>query len=322
MKKIFLPLLSLAAILGSCAKDEGEPARRLALSPVDFSAQIADFKDTRAVKTTWSPGEAIAVFSDVAVKKNGSTSTSSITYTRGATDVEWNSPNENERWYLSDAIRDYNFYAYYPVGVATSYTSVELPNISGQDGTKTLTVLKEENDFMRGAATVNKDDLIARLQMFRVFSIINFNVKLKQDAFSNNTATLTDIKITSTNSLPLVNPDPATKATVNLSTGAVVCPGGLTTMTLHPTSGFALTPTALSIPVKIYPQQSTIQVQFTIGGKTSPVQTLSTTSFIGGRIYNYQIEINADIASSQVGDPFIFDWASINGNALTPIIPN
>ena len=56
---------------------------------------------------------------------------------------------------MTDAALEYNFYAYYPVGTATSYATVELPDISKQDGTKTLEQLKAEDDFLRGTATAN-----------------------------------------------------------------------------------------------------------------------------------------------------------------------
>lgn len=326
MKQIVFSILSVSLLLSSCSKDnECELSPDHTLTPVNFSSSLMDIQQSRAIKATWAPNDQMAIFSDIAVKKDGTTSTSPITYTRGAQEGVWTAPSEDEQWYFTDAVRQYNFYSYYPMGSATSYAAVEIPDISGQDGTKTLDNLKTEHDFMRGAATATSAMITANLQMFRVFSIINLQVKLKQDAFTDNMATLTDVKLISVNSLPLVNPTSATKATVNLSNGSVACATGLTTTTLHPTSGFALTPSQLDIPVIIYPQHSAINVQFTIGGKTSPVLPLGTTAnFVGGRIYNYSVEIDADIQVIQINDPIILDWINVPAPStpITPFIPN
>lgn len=326
MKQIVYSILSMSLLIGSsCTKEECEPGIDNTLTPVSFSPELADIQqiDTRATKTTWAQGDQIAIFSDIAVKGDGNTSTASIAYTRGATEGTWTPPSALEQWYFADAIRTHNFYAYYPAGTATSYTSVELPDISGQDGTKTVQALKEENDFMRGTGQATKGNIAASIQMFRVFAIINLKVKLKQDAFTGNAATLTDITLISTNSLPLVNSSSTSKATVDLSNGHVTCTNGLSTVTLHPASGINLTPTTeVSIPIKIYPQQSTIQVLFTIGGKTSTAQTLSTTNFIGGRIYNYSVVINEGLDDIGVGDPIIFDWLNYDGSPVNPVIPS
>ena len=324
MKRIVYSMLTLSLLLGSCSKEESEPEIDNALTPVSFSPMLTDIEqiDTRAVKTTWTQGDQLAIFSDIAVKKDGNTSTASITYTRGASAGTWNSPSADEQWYFADAIRQHNFYAYMPVGLATSYTAVELPDISGQDGTMALQNLKEKDDFMRGAGTATKGSLTASIQMFRVFVIVNLKVKLKQDAFIGNSAVLTDIKLISTNTLPLVNPTSSDKATVDLSNGHVTCANGLTTVTLHPASGYTLSTTELSIPIKIYPQQSTIQVQFTVGGMTSPVQTLSTTNFVGGRVYSYSVTLNEGLDDIGVGDPIIFDWMNTDGTPISPVIPS
>lgn len=323
MKTTIASFVFMGLLLSSCSDDECDTPVNDKLVPVEFSAQMASLLEdnARAVKLTWTQGDQIAIFSDIAVKKDGNPSTNSITYTRGATEGVWNSPSEDERWYYADAVRQHNFYAYYPVGTATSYTSVQIPDISGQDGTKTLTVLKEENDFMRGAGVSTEGSIAANLQMFRVYAIINLKIKLKQDAFIGNTATLTDIAYTSTSSLPLVNPSSTNKATVDLSTGTITCAGGLTNVTLHPASGFALTPTEISVPFKILAQRSTIQVQFTIGGKTSTLQTLSTTNFVGGRVYSYSVTLNEGLSQAGIGDPIIFDWLNSDGTPITPIIP-
>ena len=74
--------------------------------------------------------------------------------------------------------------------------------------------------------------------------------------------------------------------------------------------------------MKIYAHRSTIQVQFTIDGKTSTTQTLSTTNFVGGRIYNYSVEVNAGLSQLGIGDPIIFDWMNSDGTPITPVIPN
>jgi len=74
---------------------------------------------------------------------------------------------------------------------------------------------------MRGAAVVTKGNIAASLQMFRVFTIINFKIKLKLNAFTSNAATLSEIKLISTGSLPLVNPTTNDKATVDLSNGQI-----------------------------------------------------------------------------------------------------
>lgn len=323
MKQIVIPFVFMSLLFSSCSKDECEPEVNNELTPVSFSPVVTDIQEvTRTVKTTWAQGDQIAIFSDIAVKKNGNTSTSSITYTRGLTEGIWDSPSEDERWYFADAIRQHNFYAYYPVGSATSYTAVMLPDISGQDGKKTLTTLKEENDFMRGTGVATKGSIAASLQMFRVFTIINLKVKLKQDAFTNNMGSLTEIKIISTGNLPLVNSTSADKGTVDISTGNITCPNGLTTITIHPTSPFSLSPTEISIPIKIFSHRSTIQVQFTIDGKTSTAQTLSTSNFVGGRIYNYSVEVGAGLGQLGIGDPIIFDWLSTDGTPITPIIPS
>lgn len=324
MKRIIAPILFMGLLLGSCSDDECESQINDELVPVRFSPIVADIQqsNTRAVKLTWAQNDQIAIFSDIAVKKDGNTSTASIKYTRGATEGDWSSPSEDERWYFADAVRQHNFYAYYPVGTATSYTAVEIPDISGQDATKTLTALKEENDFMRGTAVATKGSIAASLQMFRVFTIINFKIKLKLNAFAGNTASLTEVKLTSTSSLPLVNPTSNDKATVDLSSGLITCANGLTSVTLRPTGGLSLTTTEISVPIKIYAQRSTIQVQFTINGKTSTVQTLSTSNFVGGRIYNYAVEINAGLSQFGIGDPIIFDWMSADGTPITPVVPS
>lgn len=324
MKQFIIPVFFMGLLLSSCSDDECESLVNEDLVPVMFSPIVADINqvDTRAVKTTWAQGDQIAIFSDIAVKKDGNTSISSITYTRGATEGTWNSPSEDERWYFADAVNQHNFYAYYPVGTATRYTAVELPDISGQDATKTLTTLKEEKDFMRGAAVVTKGNIAASLQMFRVFTIINFKIKLKLNAFTSNAATLSEIKLISTGSLPLVNPTTNDKATVDLSNGQITCTTGLTSPTFRPASGIALSTTEVSIPVKIYAHRSTIQVQFTIDGKTSTTQTLSTTNFVGGRIYNYSVEVNAGLSQLGIGDPIIFDWMNSDGTPISPVIPN
>lgn len=324
MKRIITPILFMGLLLSGCSDDECEPQINDELVPVRFSPLVADIQqaNSRAVKTTWAQNDKIAIFSDIAVKKDGNTSTASITYTRGAVEGDWSSPSEDERWYFADAIRQHNFYAYYPIGIATSYTAVEIPDISGQDGTKTLTALKEENDFMRGTAVATKGNIAASLQMFRVFSIVNFKIKLKLNAFANNTASLTEVKLISTSSLPLVNPTASDKATVDLSSGQITCANGLTSVTLRPASGLTLTTTEISIPIKIYPQHSTIQVQFTINGKTSTVQTLSTTNFVSGRIYNYAVEVNAGLSQFGIGDPIIFDWMNIDGTPISPVVPS
>ena len=197
-----------------------------------------------------------------------------------------------------------------------------LPDISGQDGKKALTTLKEENDFMRGVGIATKGNIAASLQMFRVFTIINLKVKLKQDAYANNTASLTDVKLISTGNLPLVNPTSADKGTVDLSSGNITCPNGLTTISIHPTSPFSLSTTEISIPIKIFAHRSTIQVQFTIDGKTSTAQTLSTTNFVGGRVYNYSVEIGAGLGQLGIGDPIIFDWLNADGTPIAPVIPS
>lgn len=323
MKQIITTTVFLSLLLGSCSKDECTPRPDdQTLTPVTFLPSAESFLQSRAMKTAWAQGDQLAIFSDIAVKKDGTTSTTSITYTRGATEGSWTSPSASEEWYFADAIHQHNFYAYYPTGSATSYTTVEVPDISAPDGTKTLDALKGENDFMRGTAVATKDMLTANLQMYRVFAIINLNVSLKQDAFAGNAATLTDVKLTSANSLPLVNSSSSNKATVDLSNGRVTCTGGLTTVTLHPTAGFTLTPTALAIPVKIFPQQSAINVQFTIGGKTSPALALgSTSNFIGGRVYSYTVQIGADVLPTGIGDPIIFDWTAVNGTPTTPVTP-
>lgn len=323
MKQIVISFVFMSLLFSSCSKDECEPQVDDILTPVSFSPVLADIQEinTRAVKTTWAEGDQIAIFSDIAVKKDGNTSTSSITYTRGSTEGTWDSPNENERWYFADAIRQHNFYAYYPIGSSTSYTATMLPDISGQDGTKALTVLKEENDFMRGAGLATKGNIAASLQMFRVFTIINLKVKLKQDAFASNTASLTEVKLISTGNLPLVNPTSADKGTVDLSSGNIACPNGLTTITIHPISAFSLSTTEISIPIKIFAHRSTIQVQFTIDGKTSTAQTLSTTNFVGGRVYNYSVEIGAGLGQLGIGDPIIIDWLTADGTPIAPVIP-
>lgn len=322
MKKLILSSLFLSVLFVGCSDDDSQNPVDTALVPVKFSPFMIDMGQTRALKSMWAENDQLPIFSDIAIKKDGTTSALPITYTRGATEGVWNSPSADEQWYFSDAIRQHDFYTYFPAGSATDYTAVQIPDISGQDGTQSVETLKEGHDFMRGTSVATKDMAMASIEMVRVFVIVNLNVHIKQDAFSNNAATLTDVTFTSVNSLPLVNPAPANVATVNLSDGQVACTGGLATYTLHPTNGFALTPTSISIPIMIYPQHSTISVAFTIGGKTSVAQPLSTTNFVGGRVYNYAVEIGAGLENIGVGDPIIFDWISNNGNPIAPIIPN
>lgn len=328
MRLSFPFIVFLGMLLSSCTEDECSyrPDTRT-FTPVVFDPVATDFIPSRTMKTDWLEGDRLAIFSDRAVKKDGNTSTASITYTRGATAGSWTPPNEAQQWYLTDAALEYNFYAYYPVGTAASYTTVELPDISNQDGTKTLEELKAEDDFLRGTATATQECPTADLQMVRVFAIINLKIKIEEGSFSGNAATLTDVKLVSTSSQPLENSGPENTATVNLSNGHVTCSNGLSAMTLHPTTAFTLTPAERSIPVKIYPQKSTtanpaIQVQFTVGGKTSALLNLgSTTEFVGGHIYNYPIEIGADIRTIGINDPTITDWESTDEPALNPIIP-
>lgn len=322
MKKFFIPILFFGALLSSCNDDKNcEITPEGELTPVIMSPAISDFTQSKAVKMDWAQNDAIAIFSDIGVLKNGSTSTSSITYTRGATN--WTPPSADNQWYFANATSQHNFYAYYPVGTATSYTSVEIPDISGQDGKMTLQALKEQNDFMRGAAVATKSlSSMADIQMFRVFTIINLNVKLKQNDFAGNAATLTSVKLSATASHPLVNPTSSDKATVNLSNGHVTCATGAINVTLQPAGGFALTPTAVSIPVKVYPQQTTIQVEFTIGGKTSVAKALNISNYVGGHVYNFDVTLGADLLEVGIGDPIIFDWISNDGTPITPSIPN
>lgn len=328
MRQSFPFILFLSLLLGSCIGDECpiRPDTRT-LTPVIFEPFTIDFLPSHAMKTEWLEGDRIAIFSDRAVKKNGSVSTASITYTRGATAGSWTPPDAEQQWYLTDAALEYNFYAYYPVGTADSYLCVEIPDISGQDGTKTLGELKAEDDFLRGTATATQECPTADLQMVRVFTIINLAIKIEQDAFAGNTASLSEVKLISTGSLPLENSTPDNKATVDLSTGRVTCPDGLPVMTLHPTTPFTLTPAELSIPVKIYPQPGTgtlpaLRIQFTVGGKTSAYLNLgSTAEFLGGHIYNFPIEIGADIRTVGIGDPTIIDWEPTDGPPLKPVIP-
>ncbi len=243
MKKLLFLTMSVGLFLVGCSDDECNNPLSSMLTPVKFQPAVNQLISSRAVKLDWSQNDQIAIFSDIAVKKNGSTSTSSITYVRGATEGVWTPPSADEQWYFADAVRQHNFYAYYPVGSATSYTAVEIPDISGQDGTKSVLMLKEDNNFMRGAGTSVREDLIANIQMFRVFSIINLKIKLKQDDFTDNQAQLTAVKFMSTANYPLVNPDASTKATVDLSNGNIACATGLTTVTLTPASPITLTTT-------------------------------------------------------------------------------
>ena len=72
MKQFIIPVFFMGLLLSSCSDDECESLVNEDLVPVMFSPIVADINqvDTRAVKTTWAQGDQIAIFSDIAVKKD------------------------------------------------------------------------------------------------------------------------------------------------------------------------------------------------------------------------------------------------------------
>lgn len=325
-KQLFI--LSLAAAFVGCSNniDPTGPEKIDGPSPVSFSAVVADVAPANAQSkvagTAWEVDDEISIFSDVALKgEAGAAAKEALDYkttAAGATGTWVAVVTDNTgSWYWVDAATDHTFYACYPATTSTDYETVAVPNIAVQKDEAGLAALKTKYEFMFAQSAAAKKGATVALPMNQIFAAIQFNVKLKENAFVGNSASMTSFALTSAN--PVVN---GASSTINLATGALTNGAAATTLAVTPTTPWALTNTAQPVAALVLPNAGTVSVKFTVDGKESNEITLSTSAYEAGKVYTFDVEFSAALQPISVGNVSITGWSDVAGTPITPVIPN
>lgn len=313
MKKQLLFAYAAIAMVSCTAVPTPEPDNTP--SQINFSAVVADIDQTKVAGSAWETGDKFHVYSDVAlVNGTGSASANALEHL-GETGAA-----VSESWFWKDAVSSHTFYAYHaptPAALTTAMTAIPVPDISVQATervTKTLADLKSDFEFLLAApVTSAKKAAAIEFQMNRVFAAIQFDVKVKDDAFVGNAASLVSFKLTSTQ--PLVNGDDATISLVN---GNFAGTKNAKELTVAPAAPWALNnSTATEAAALILPQASTISVVFTVDGKASAPVNLSVSNFEAGKVYVFSVTLNAKLEAATMGTK-ITDWSSESGDPIAP----
>lgn len=325
MKHLFL--ISLAAAFVGCSNniDPTGPEKLDGPSPVSFSAVVADVAPANAQSkvagTAWEVDDVISIFSDVALKGKGQTSTDALNYktTEANERGQWVpvDPSEAGSWHWVDAVTDHTFYACYPATTSTDYEAVAVPNIAVQKDEAGLAALKTKYEFMFAQSAAAKKGATVALPMNQIFAAIQFNVKLKTDAFVGNSASMTSFALTSAN--PVVN---GASSTINLADGALTNGAAANSLAITPTTPWALTNTAQPVAALVLPNAGTVSVKFTVDGKESNEITLTTAAYEAGKVYTFDVEFSAALQPISVGNVSITGWSDVKGDAIKPEIPN
>ena len=217
MKKIFIAAVCCMAMLAGCQQAEGimNPSEELIMS---IEASIGDAARSRYAGDT--PNDVNFTNGDkIGLSVNGGTF------------YEWEC-NQNKSWnrtddkvvYWNDKTNNHTFKAFYPFGDITQEGAIEMPELTGQDGTMTSVAAR---DFLiaQKEESYAAESGVVSLTFEHVSSLITIKLKGEGDLVG---ATINQITITGNNIL--------TSSTYKFGETAPVTVAGdqLNTMTLEP----------------------------------------------------------------------------------------